>query len=162
LLWSLAIVAVAILILLIGRGLVRLGGGPTREAKSRPPLPELEVEPEEPSARRALETDVNRLLELAAAALAAVDRRAALEDLQAALLRELEGAGRVHLDPAKTHGDYLSELHGDPDLRTAARAILRLVEKAQFDREAPDAPAISAALGKMRGLLAQIAAPLLI
>jgi hypothetical protein len=58
---------------------------------------------------RQVETDVQRLLERARAEAMAGDFRAAIGDAYAALLRRLEGAGVVRVEPDQTNGDYRAQ-----------------------------------------------------
>jgi len=82
---------------------------------------------------RQVETDVQRLLERARARAAAGDFREAMGDAYAALLRRLEGAGVVRIEPHQTNGDYLRSVRGErPAIAGRMEEVVDAVEGAQF------------------------------
>lgn len=82
---------------------------------------------------RQVETDVQRLLERARAEAAAGDYRAAIGTAYAALLRRLEGAGVVRVEPDQTNGDYLGMVRRErPALAPRMAEVVDSVEHAQF------------------------------
>lgn len=82
---------------------------------------------------RQVETDVQRLLERARAEAAAGDFRAAIGSVYAALLRRLEGAGVVRVEPDRTNGDYLGMVKKQrPAIAGGMAEVVDSVERAQF------------------------------
>ena len=82
---------------------------------------------------RQIETDVQSLLERARVAAQTGDFRAAIGDAYAALLRRLEGARVVRVEPDRTNGDYLSEVgSARPALAPCIAEIVDSVERVQF------------------------------
>jgi hypothetical protein len=82
---------------------------------------------------RQIETDVQRLLERARAAAAVGDFRAATGDAYAALLRRLEGARVVRVEPDRTNGDYLREVgSARPAIAPRMAEVVDSVERVQF------------------------------
>lgn len=128
--------AIAALLLVVARMLWRHFASARDEA---PPTPDDDAapaaEPRPAEVARVLETDVERLLARARARAASGDHRGAIEDVYAALLRRLEGAGLVELHPSKTNGDYLERLRTRQELRRELVAVVREVERVQFGDE---------------------------
>lgn len=128
--------AIAAMLLVVARMLWRHFASARDEA---PAPPDDEAEPAERprpgEAPRVLETDVERLLARARARASAGDHRGAIEDVYAALLRRLEGAGLVELHPSRTNGDYLERLRARQELRRELVAVVREVERVQFGDE---------------------------
>lgn len=89
-------------------------------------------------ARRAIETDVQRLLARAEAAAARGQHLAAIADVHAALLRRLEGERLITVDRWKTNGDYVQALRDKPGLRDEVRSVVREVEQVQFGSAVAD------------------------
>jgi hypothetical protein len=82
---------------------------------------------------RQVETDVQRLLERARAESMAGDFRAAIGSAYAALLRRLEGAGLVHVEPDQTNGDYVRRVKSQrPAIARQIAEVVDAVESAQF------------------------------
>lgn len=82
---------------------------------------------------RQIETDVQRLLERARAFASAGDFHAATGDTYAALLRHLEGARVVRVEPDRTNGEYLREVRSArPALGPQMAEVVDAVERAQF------------------------------
>ena len=88
------------------------------------------VEPRIPPAPR--ESDVARLWTLAQERARVGRFEEALAALQAALIHSLRLAGKLHVSPALTHGDYLRALRGEPELQSAAREVFRSIEAVEF------------------------------
>jgi hypothetical protein len=82
--------------------------------------------------RRAVETDVQRLLARAEAAAARGEHEAAINDVYAALLRRLEGERLIVVERWRTNGDYIRALRSRPALRDELREVVREVEQVQF------------------------------
>jgi len=86
---------------------------------------------------RQVETDVQRLLERARAEAAASDFRAAVGSAYAALLRHLEGAGVVQIEPDRTNGDYARRVTSErPAMAGRMAEVVDWVERAQFGAQA--------------------------
>jgi hypothetical protein len=112
---------------------------------------------------RQVETDVQRLLERAKAEAAAGDFRAAIGDAYAALLRRMEGAGLVHVEPDQTNGDYLRKVQRDRrDLGARMAEVVDAVEVAQFGDEAPTRDRFESVWGRVTSLLAERLGPALL
>jgi hypothetical protein len=112
---------------------------------------------------RQVETDVQRLLERARGEAAAGDFRAAIGDAYAALLRRMEGAGLVHVEPDQTNGDYLRKLQGERrDLAGRMAEIVDAVELAQFGDEAPTRERFDGVWTRVTSLLAERLGPALL
>jgi hypothetical protein len=110
---------------------------------------------------RAVETDVERLLQQARAAAAAGDFRAAIDAVYGALLRKLEGSGVIAVEPHQTNGDHVREVgRKQPALRAPLQQLVAEVENVQFGGAEPDEAAFRAihdgALGLMAGRLGQL------
>jgi len=85
------------------------------------------------AATPAAETDVERLLARARIAAARKDLRAAVDDVYAALLRRLEGAGLIRVEAHRTNGDHLREVSRKlPAMREPMQAVVVEVERFQF------------------------------
>jgi Domain of unknown function (DUF4129) len=104
---------------------------------------------------RQVETDVQRLLERARAAAAAGDFRAAISDAYAALLRRLEGAGVVHVEPDQTNGDYVRKVkHEWPAIAHQLAEVVDAVESAQFGEQAVTREGFDGVWTRVTGLVA--------
>jgi hypothetical protein len=127
--------AIAAMLLVVARLLLRhfasTGDDDALPPDDEPPSTEATSD----ATSRIVETDVARLLARARARNAAGDHRGAIEDVYAALLRKLEGAGLVELHPSKTNGDYLRRLVPHPALRAELASVVREVERVQFGDE---------------------------
>jgi hypothetical protein len=105
---------------------------------------------------RRVETDVQRLLERARAEAAAGDFRAAIGDAYAALLRRLEGAGVVHVEPDQTNGDYVRRVrHERPAMARQLSEVVDAVESAQFGDQAVTREGFDGVWMRVTGLLAE-------
>jgi hypothetical protein len=105
---------------------------------------------------RQVETDVQRLLERARAEAAAGDFRAAIGSAYAALLRRLEGAGVVHVEPDQTNGDYVRKVkHDQPAIAGQMLAVVDAVETAQFGDGAVTREGFDGVWKRVTGLLAE-------
>jgi hypothetical protein len=113
---------------------------------------------EENAAARAreVETDVQRLLERARAEAAAGDFRAAIGSVYAALLRRLEGAGVVRVEPDQTNGDYLGRVKSErPAVAGRMADVVDSVERAQFGQETVTQEGFDGVWTAVTGLLAE-------
>jgi hypothetical protein len=112
------------------------------------------------AALKIVETDVERLLARARAAAAAGDFERGVGDAYAALLRKLEGAGVVRVEPNRTNGDHLREVARKlPDAAPEMRPLVRAVERAQFAGAGADEAAFRFVLdGVVRLLAGKLAA----
>ena len=105
---------------------------------------------------REVETDVQRLLERARLDAAAGDFRAAIGSAYAALLRRLEGAGVVHVEPDQTNGDYLGRVRRErPVVARRMADIVDAVERAQFSETAVTREGFDGVWSGVTGLLAE-------
>ena len=105
---------------------------------------------------RQVETDVQRLLERARAEAAAGDFRAAIGSAYAALLRRLEGAGLVHVEPDQTNGDYVRKVKQDrPAIARQMSDVVDAVETAQFGDGAVTREGFDGVFARVTGLLAE-------
>ena len=105
---------------------------------------------------RQVETDVQRLLERARAEAAAGDFRAAIGDAYAALLRRLEGAGVVHVEPDQTNGDYVRKVrHERPAMARQLSEVVDAVESAQFGDQVVTREGFDGVWMRVTGLLAE-------
>lgn len=112
---------------------------------------------------RQVETDVQRLLERAKGEAAAGDFRAAIGDAYAALLRRMEGAGLVHVEPDQTNGDYLRKVQRERrDLGVRMAEVVDAVELAQFGDEAPTRDRFEGVWIRVTSLLAERLGPALL
>jgi hypothetical protein len=105
---------------------------------------------------RQVETDVQRLLERARSEAAAGDFRAAIGSAHAALLRRLEGAGVVHVEPDQTNGDYVRKVtHDRPAIARQMSEVVDAVETAQFGAGAVTREGFDGVFARVTGLLAE-------
>lgn len=105
---------------------------------------------------RQIETDVQRLLERSRAAAQAGDFRAAIGDAYAALLRRLEGAGVVRVEPDRTNGDYLREVgSARPTIAPRMAEVVDSVERVQFGNATVTGEAFEKIWTGVVGLLAE-------
>jgi hypothetical protein len=105
---------------------------------------------------RQVETDVQRLLERARAEAVAGDFRGAIGDTYAALLRRLEGADLVHIEPDQTNGDYLRKVKSErPAIAGRVAEVVDAVELAQFGEEAPTRERFDRLWTRVTGLLTE-------
>jgi hypothetical protein len=105
---------------------------------------------------RQVETDVQRLLERARSEAAAGDFRAAIGSAYAALLRRLEGAGVVHVEPDQTNGDYVRKVkHDRPAIARQMSEVVDAVETAQFGDGTVTRQGFDGVLARVTGLLAE-------
>jgi hypothetical protein len=105
---------------------------------------------------RQVETDVQRLLERARASAMAGDFRAAVSDAYAALLRRLEGAGVVRIEPDQTNGDYLRAVkQGRPTIAPGMAEVVSVVEVAQFGERPVTRESFESVFARVTGLLAE-------
>jgi len=105
---------------------------------------------------RQIETDVQRLLERARAAAVVGDFRAAMDAAYAALLRRLEGANVVRVQPDQTNGDYLRAMaRAQPSLAPRMADVVDSVERAQFGKQTVSREAFDKVWSGVVGLLAE-------
>ncbi len=105
---------------------------------------------------RQIETDVERLLERARAAAAAGDFRLAVGEAYAALLRRLEGAGVVSVEPDQTNGDYVRKVKSErPTIAGRMTEIVASVECAQFGNQKVTREGFEGVWTRVTGLLAE-------
>jgi hypothetical protein len=105
---------------------------------------------------RQVETDVQRLLERARSEAAAGDFRAAIGSAYAALLRRLEGAGVVHVEPDQTNGDYVRKVtHDRPAIARQMSEVVDAVETAQFGDGEVTRQGFDGVFARVTGLLAE-------
>jgi hypothetical protein len=105
---------------------------------------------------RQVETDVQRLLARARAEAAAGDFRAAVGSVYAALLRRLEGAGVVRVEPDQTNGDYLGMVKQQrPAIARRMAEVVDSVELAQFGEANVTRAGFDGVWLRVTGLLAE-------
>ena len=105
---------------------------------------------------RQVETDVQRLLERARTEAAAGDFRGAIGDAYAALLRRLEGAGVVRVEPDQTNGDYVRQVRSErPAIARRMAEVVDSVECAQFGEQAVSREGFAGVWTRVMGLLAE-------
>ncbi len=105
---------------------------------------------------RLVETDVQRLLERARAEATAGDFRAAIGDAYAALLRRLEGAGLVHIEPDQTNGDYVRHVRRErPAIAGRVAEVVDAVESVQFGERAVTREGFDGVWARVTVLLAE-------
>ncbi|WP_437869642.1 DUF4350 domain-containing protein [Sorangium sp. So ce363] len=118
------------------------------KAPARGPTPE-------ETARREVETDVQRLLARARSHASRGDHARAIDDAYAALLRRLDGDGLIEIHPSRTNGDYVRSLRERPDLNGAMRSIVRDVEGVQFGVTPPSEPIFRAVMDRVVPLVSR-------
>jgi hypothetical protein len=105
---------------------------------------------------RQVETDVQRLLERARAEAMVGDFRAAIGSAYAALLRRLEGAGLVHIEPDQTNGDYVRRVKSErPAIARQMAEVVDAVESVQFGRQTVTRERFDGVWVRVTGLLAE-------
>ena len=105
---------------------------------------------------RQVETDVQRLLERARALAMAGDFRSAVGDAYGALLRRLEGAGVVRIEPDQTNGDYLRKVkQGRLAIAPGMAEVVGVVEVAQFGQRPVTRENFESVFARVTGLLAE-------
>jgi hypothetical protein len=105
---------------------------------------------------RQVETDVQRLLERARSEAADGDFRSAIGTAYAALLRRLEGAGVVHVEPDQTNGDYVRKVkHDRPAIARQMSEVVEAVETVQFGDGAVTREGFDGVFARVTGLLAE-------
>jgi hypothetical protein len=105
---------------------------------------------------RQVETDVQRLLERARAWALAGDFRSAVSDAYAALLRRLEGAGALRIEPDQTNGDYLRKVKkGGPAIASGMAEVVDVIEGAQFGERPVTRENFESVFARVTGLLAE-------
>jgi hypothetical protein len=115
-----------------------------------------------PAVRGPVETDVDRLLARAREAAARGDYARAVDDAYAALLRRLDGDGRIEIHPSRTNGDYVRALGSERELRAAVRAIVRDVESVQFGATLPSETVFQSVLARVLPIATRVSAVLLL
>jgi hypothetical protein len=134
--------------------LKNLADDKTEEAESDATVGVVDEEAEhDAAARRAMETDVDRLLAYAQDAAARGDYEEAVDFSHAALLRRLDHEGLISLHRSRTNGDYVRDLRGHPHWRTPVRDALRHVDRAQFGNERPSRAMFDTIFGKVREIV---------
>jgi hypothetical protein len=115
------------------------------------------AEDEQAAARaREVETDVQRLVERAQQEAAAGDFRAAIGSVYAALLRRLEGAGVLRIEPDQTNGDYLHRVKRErPAMVGRLAEVVSEVEVAQFGEPAVTRASFDGVWLRVTALLAE-------
>jgi hypothetical protein len=104
------------------------------------------IPPLEAAARGPVETDVDRLLAAARAALAAGAPADAVQHAYAAIMRHLESRGLVEIEIWRTNGDYLRQLASQPELRREVAPLFAAIEQLQFGPRPPSHDEASALL----------------
>jgi len=105
---------------------------------------------------RQVETDVQRLLERARALAMAGNFRSAVGDAYGALLRRLEGAGVVRIEPDQTNGDYLRKVkQGRLAIAPGMAEVVGVVEVAQFGQRPVTRENFESVFARVTGLLAE-------
>ena len=128
-------VAVVLIVMAIARNVIK---GKDPEATPEPDGDA--VDPEamaDAAARRAMETDVDRLLAMARDSAGKGELADAVDFAHAALLRRLDHEGMIRLHYARTNGDYVRDLRENAELRGPVREVLRRVDRAHFGTEPP-------------------------
>jgi hypothetical protein len=136
---ALAWVLLGIGVIVVVSALVSQSLAQAAPAGEEPPEPAPGAAAAAPELRRAVETDVQRLLDRARAAAAAGDFARGLADAYAAWLRRLEGEGIVRVETGRTNGDHLRQVRGKlPAAARPMREIIGTVERVQFGGDVPD------------------------
>ena len=153
LLWLLLGLGVAMLVFALVRHFL---DHKSKDDVVRTQAPDSAAEDRAAALARQVETDVQRLLERARAEAAAGDFRAAMGDAYAALLRRLEGAGVVQVEPDKTNGDYVRRVTSErPAIARRMAEVVDSVERAQFGAQAVSREGFAGVWTRVTGLLAE-------
>lgn len=107
------------------------------------------------------ETDVARLWTLAERSASSARFEEAVAALQAALIHALRMAGKLHVSPALTNGDYLRALRTDESY-AAAREVFRSVEAVQFGGAPASADLYRKLLERVRPIVVRVLSGLLL
>nr|MCH9687723.1 DUF4129 domain-containing protein [Deltaproteobacteria bacterium] len=154
LLWVIVIAMVVFLVLQVR--------GPTMTRSPRPADEPGDDQPAAPSGGEGLlagitETDVDRLLARARHNVERGQLTEAITDGHAALLRRLAEAGRIELHPSLTNGDHVRSLRGDPELHSATRDLVGVVERVHFGDAPPSAPQVEQWLARVKAVVGSLA-----
>ncbi len=153
LLWILFGLGVAMLVFALVRHFL---DHTTKDDVVRTQAPDAAEEDRAAALARQVETDVQRLLERARAGAMAGDFRAAIGDAYAALLRRLEGAGLVRIEPDQTNGDYVRRVKSErPAIARRIAEVVEAVESAQFGERAVTREGFDGVWARVTGLLAE-------
>ena len=153
LLWGLLGLMVAMLVFALVRHFL---DHKSKDEVVRTQTPDSAGEDRKAAFARQVETDVQRLLERAHAEAAAGEFRAAMGDAYAALLRRLEGAGVVQVEPDKTNGDYLRQVIRErPAIARPMAEVVDAVEVAQFGDQTVTRESFNGVWMRVTGLLAE-------
>ena len=132
------------------------GGGPRLPTSTGPdddaPPPD-EPAPDGPDVLGNDLTDVGRLIARAHERAGRGDHAGAVADSRAALLRHHAEQGRLELQATRTNGDYVRELAAHPEQQSAARTVLRMVERVQFGATGSTAQVVSEVLRAVRQIV---------
>jgi hypothetical protein len=137
--WFIVVAGVLALVLAIARNLAK-GKGPEATPEREGDAAKTAADVAAAAARRAMETDVDRLLAMASDCAARGEFADAVDFSHAALLRRLDHDGLIRLHRARTNGDYVQDLRSNADLYTPVRDALRRIDRAQFGTEPPQRP----------------------
>lgn len=136
--------------------ILRQAAGDWRQRQATSPSPGAQQAPLTPAEARVVETDVARLLEAARAAAAGGQFADAIGLAYAALLRRLEGAELVRVEPDRTNGDHVRDVASKrPDLRPRLQVVVAAVEAIEFGGEPPEERHFRFVLDRVLGLLAE-------
>jgi hypothetical protein len=153
LLWILLGLGVAVLVFALVRHFL---DHKSKDDVVRTQAPDAAEEERAAAHARQVETDVQRLLERARAQAMAGDFRAAIGDAYAALLRRLEGAGLVRIEPDQTNGDYVRRVKSErPAIARRIAEVVDAVESAQFGETAVTREGFDGVWSRVTGLLAE-------
>jgi hypothetical protein len=151
-LWTLLGLALIVLIVAVIRRFI--DQGPQRDIVT-PATSPLEDSAAAALARQ-IETDVQRLLERARSAAMTGDFRVAMDAAYAALLRRLEGANVVRVQPDQTNGDYLRRVAKvQPVLAPRMAEVVDSVERAQFGQQTVSRETFDKVWSGVMGLLSE-------
>ncbi|HWZ93030.1 MAG TPA: DUF4350 domain-containing protein, partial [Polyangiaceae bacterium] len=153
---------ILLLAVLLVRLLVSVFDGMAVPPAATPQKPIKEGAPPEPRARRAQESDVDRLLARAETEREQGRFEAAIATLHAALVHKLGQDELITVEAARTNGDYLHDLARQPKLQGSVRQVFRAVERTQFGRSQPSDELCRDLLGRISSIVKRGAALLLL
>jgi hypothetical protein len=156
---AMIVLFVVALVRIVVKNLVKVRGPATSTSPDAPAAEDAEAAS---APRGPVETDVERLLARARDAAARGDYARAVDDAYAALLRRLDGDGRIEIHPSRTNGDYVRALRAEPDLRRSVRSIVRDVEGVQFGATAASETVFQSILARVIPIATRVGAVLLL
>lgn len=98
-------------------------------------------------------TSVDALLAAAQRAANQGRWREAITYGHAALLRQLDHRGQIHLHRARTSADYIRDLRQHPDVHGPVRDALREIDRAHFSARAPAQPDFESIRARVRAIV---------